>query len=213
MPLIRRPAVRLRDGRGAGGEQKTGRARGSSRQPQAPAPDRVLEQLDRACDELVERPGQVAADPVLELDRYSSRSAGDHRRALPERLGDDEPESLADALLDRHVGDALERVHLVAGHPHLVGEEQALRFLGRLSLDLLVDPPALRVVGRHRPDERQLERREGLAHPPPHLDDAERVLPRVESARLGAAAAGKDRRRARRRSAARGNRGSPGSSR
>ena len=50
---------------------------------------------------------------------------------------------------------------------------------------LRVVVPALRIVVRHRADERELHVRVPRAHEPPGLDHAERVLPRVEAGDLG----------------------------
>src|ERR1035437_355875 len=111
----------------------------------------ILQQLGHAGGELLSRVREVAADPVLQLVRDPARTTRDHRRPLPQRLGDHEPEPLPRALLDRHVCHALERVHLVARHAHLVGEQETVALARGLALDLLVDPPRLGVIRRHRP--------------------------------------------------------------
>ena len=44
---------------------------------------------------LLDRGDQKAADVVFDLERYAADAPGDDRRLLPERFGNDEPESLA----------------------------------------------------------------------------------------------------------------------
>ncbi len=142
---------------------------------------RLLEQPGDRGGELLDAVGEPAADAVLELARDPARSPGDDRRALPEGLRDDQAEALADALLHRHVGHPLQRVHLVRRDAHLVGEQEAVLLSARRLLQLPVDAPGLRVVAGHRADHRQLQAGEVGPKRAPDLEHPERVLPGVEA--------------------------------
>ena len=67
---------------------------------------RVGEKLADPVRALLDGVDEEAADAVLELERDASGPTGDHGRALPERFGDDQPEALADRLLDHDLGAA-----------------------------------------------------------------------------------------------------------
>ena len=72
----------------------------------------VAEDLDARLGGLLGRVDQVAGLAVLDLERDAAHVAGDRGPRLPERLGDRQAESLADRLLQHHVGLRLERVDL-----------------------------------------------------------------------------------------------------
>src|SRR5215212_6493411 len=90
-----------------------------------------------------------STDSTPDLERDTAGAPRHDRGSLPERLGDDQPEALADRLLDHHVGEALKGVDLDVSYPGKVGEDVDLRvFLCRL-LYLVVDLPPFWVVERH----------------------------------------------------------------
>ena len=118
-------------------------------------------------------------------DRRCRRPARRRRAGLPERLGDGEPEALADGLLQDARRVHLERVHLDGADVVQVGEDEDVRVaVGRVDCAVVVIP-ALWVVVGHRADEGELDAGVERAHGPPGLDHPERVLPRVEARDLG----------------------------
>ena len=75
----------------------------------------------------------------------------------------------------------LERVHLDRADVVEIREDEDVRIAVRVRHGLVVELPALRIVVRHRADERELHRRVLLLHEPVRVDHAERVLPRIEA--------------------------------
>ena len=123
---------------------------------------------------------EPAGDAVIDLRDDPADAAGDHRPRLPERLRNRQPESLFDRLLNRHRRVHLECVHLDRTNVVQVREDEDVRVVGRILDRAVVVLPPLRVVMRHRPDERELDVRVSLLHGPIGVDHAERVLPRIE---------------------------------
>src|SRR5450756_118037 len=133
-----------------------------------------LRTLSRGLDEI---PG----DAVLDLQRDPRYVAADGRPRLPQPLGDGEAEALARGLLHDHVGVALEGVDLHRAHVVEVGQDEHVG-VGAHVLDHLLEIfPALRVVARHRSDESELHGRVLRLDGTVDVDDAQRVLPRVEA--------------------------------
>lgn len=128
-----------------------------------------------------------AAHPVDHLLGDAADARGDDRAALPERLADPETEALVQALLDHHVGSALERVNDRAvllqvvhrqrgdGHTAALGQRQRRP----RPLELLEHEAALGIV-RHRVGGRPREyevRVEPCGHVADEaLEHADRVL-------------------------------------
>ena len=79
----------------------------------------------------------------------------------------------------------LERVHLDGTDVVEVRQDEDVRVVARVRHRPVVEVPALGVVVRHRADERQLHVRPLRLDDPVGVDDAERVLPRVEARDLG----------------------------
>ena len=98
--------------------------------------------------------------PSHDLVDDPADAAGDGRPSLPERLAHREAEALADRLLDHGGGVHLERVHLDGADVVQVREDVDVRVARRVSDGLVVELPALRVVVRHRADERELDVRD-----------------------------------------------------
>src|SRR5213079_1961908 len=73
---------------------------------------RVTEDLQAALGTLRRGVDEEAADAVFDLQRNPADVAGDRRPSLPERLGDGQPEPLADRLLQADVRLRLEGVDL-----------------------------------------------------------------------------------------------------
>ena len=99
---------------------------------------------------------EVAGDAVLDLQRDPADVAADERPALPQRLGHGQAEALARRLLDHDVGERLERVDLDRADVGEVVEDVDVRVAVGVRERRVVEVPALRVVGRHRADEREL---------------------------------------------------------
>jgi hypothetical protein len=55
----------------------------------------ILQKLKDALGTLHDRGDEKAADAILDLERYAADPSGDDRSFLPERFGNDEPESFA----------------------------------------------------------------------------------------------------------------------
>src|SRR5215208_5883853 len=118
---------------------------------------RVLQRPQRLLGALRHRIHQESTDSAPDLEWDPAGTPRYDRGFLPERLGDDQAEALADRLLDHHVGEPLKCIHLDVSHAGKVGEEVDVRVvLGRLP-DLAVDLPPLRVVERHGARQRQLQ--------------------------------------------------------
>ena len=109
----------------------------------------------------------------------------DRRPPLPERLGDGQPEALADRLLQADVGLRLEGVDLDRADVVEVVEDLDVGVAVGVLEGLLEELPALGVVGRHRADQRQLRLRDVLGHLAVGVDHPHRVLPGVEARDLG----------------------------
>ena len=84
------------------------------------------------------------------------------RPRLPERLGDGQPEALADRLLEHRRRVHLERVDLDRADVVQVREDEDVGVAGRVGDGLVVVVPALGIVVRHRADERELHVRDAL---------------------------------------------------
>ena len=84
---------------------------------------------------------------------------------LPERLGHGQPEPLPDRLLDDGRGMHLERVDLDGAHVVQVGQDVDVGVAAGVRDGLVVEVPALRIVVRHRADERELHVRDTAASP------------------------------------------------
>src|SRR5215217_1938479 len=119
------------------------------------------------------------------LERDATGAPRHDRSFLPERLGDDKPEALADRLLYHHVREALKGIDLDVSHPGKVGEEVDLKIVFGCLPDLAVDLPSFRVVERHRASQRQLQPGHLRLDEPVGLYHPQRVLPRVEAGNLG----------------------------
>src|SRR5690606_32133845 len=64
----------------------------------------IAQEIERALRRLLDRGDQKARLAVDDLQRDAAHVAADRRPALPERLGDGEPEALANRLLQDYVG-------------------------------------------------------------------------------------------------------------
>ena len=124
-----------------------------------------------------DEPARLTVDDLID---DPARLAADGRPSLPERLAHRQAEAFPDRLLDHRGGVDLERVHLDRAHVVQVREDVDVRVARGVGDGLVVELPALRVVVRHRADERELDVRMLLLHEPVRVDHAERVLPRVE---------------------------------
>ena len=81
--------------------------------------------------------------------RDAAGPSGHHRCPFPQRLGDDQAETLTNRFLDDHVRESLQRIDLDVAHSGEVGEDMDHRVGADLGLDAFVDPPTLRIVQRH----------------------------------------------------------------
>src|SRR6266699_632026 len=101
----------------------------------------VPQQPERTFGARFHRIDKEAAGFIAELEWDAASLAGDDRGPLPEGLGNDEPETLAQGFLDDDVREPLERIDLDIAHARQVCEElDACIALGRL-LNLVVDRP------------------------------------------------------------------------
>ena len=136
------------------------------------------------CAAVLDGVDEVAVHAVVDLERDAAAAPADDRPALPQPFADGEPEALAQRLLDHDVGRALERVDLHAADLLDVREQVDVGVAGARVVGELPVVEALGVVGRHRAREHELHVGNSLAHDAVRLDDADRVLPRVEPAHL-----------------------------
>ena len=147
----------------------------------APPPlARVVQDLEAGLGAGLGRVDEPARLPVHDLGADPTHVAGHRRAPLPERLAHREPEALLDRLLDHGLGVHLERVHLDRADVVEVREDVDVGVVGGVGDGLVVEVPALRVVVRHRADERELHVGNLVLHEPVGVDHAERVLPGVE---------------------------------
>src|SRR5262249_21211376 len=154
--------------------------------PSQPATEfRVEQDVDAAPGSLLRRGDQVAVLAVDDLQRDPADIPPDRRAPLPERLGHCQPEALPDRLLHDHVGLGLERVHLDRSDVVEVVEDLDVRIRPGVLEGPVEELPALRVIGGHRADQRQLHLRDLLRHQPVRVDHPDRVLPGVEAGDLG----------------------------
>ena len=134
---------------------------------------RVREKLGDRVAETAEISGvdQQAAVLVLNLLAVTTDIACDDRASLPQRFGDSKPEALFEALLDDHIGMALERVNdcgvfLDVVHRHACdchSETQFVRQRPPRSLNFVERFRPLRVVG-DGVDRRSSENQLSLLH-------------------------------------------------
>src|SRR5207249_5509018 len=87
------------------------------------AQHRILEQLDRPLRAVVDARHEEPRHSVDHLGRDAADRAGDDGDALPQGFRDDEPEALAERLLDDDHRDPLERVHLAVLHAVEIRED------------------------------------------------------------------------------------------
>ena len=140
----------------------------------------VVEKLRDRRSRLVDAIHEQSANAVGHLQRDTAHVPGDHRRALPRRFGDYQPEALPGRLLDDDIREALEGVDLDVADAGQVGEDVHEGVVAALGHDPFVDGPALRIVQRHRSDEGELHIRVPFPRGTIGGQDAERVLPGVE---------------------------------
>src|SRR5215216_1022535 len=146
---------------------------------------RVLQRPQRLLGTLLDRIHEEPSGSAPHLERDATGAPRHDRSFLPERLGDDKPEALADRLLYHHVREALKGIDLDVSHPGKVGEEVDLKIVFGCLPDLAVDLPSFRVVERHRASQRQLQPGHLRLDEPVGLYHPQRVLPRVEAGNLG----------------------------
>src|SRR5215207_8881593 len=146
---------------------------------------RGAEDVQAALGALVRRVDEEAADAVLDLQRNAADVAGDRRPPLPERLGDGQPEALADRLLQADVRLRLEGVDLDRADVVEVAEDFDVLVTARVFEGLLEVLHPLGVVGGHRADHCQLRLGDLLGHLAVGVDHADRILPGVEAGDLG----------------------------
>ena len=79
----------------------------------------------------------------------------------------------------------LEGIHLDGTDVVHVGEDEDVGIVGGVGHGAVVVVPPLRIVVRHRADECELDARVALLDRAVRVDDAERVLPGIESRDLG----------------------------
>src|SRR5215210_3932562 len=145
---------------------------------------RVPQDLDAALCGLVRGGDQVAVLAVDDLQGDAAHVTADRRPPLPERLGDRQPEALADRLLQHHVRLRLERVDLDRPDVVEVVEDLDVGIRSGVFERAMEELPALRIVCGHRADQRELYLRDLLGHLPVGVDHADRVLPRIEAGDL-----------------------------
>ncbi len=146
---------------------------------------------------------QPAGHAVLDLVDDPADPPGDRRPRLPQRLADRQPEPFADRLLQHGGGVHLEGVDLDRADVVQVREDVDVGIAGGVADGLVVEVPALGIVVRHRPDERELDLGVPLLDHAIGVDHAERVLPRIEAGNLRDAAAARRRSRTGRRCSSR----------
>ena len=96
------------------------------------SPIAVAKQLHQCLGRRLGGVDEDAARAVRHLQRDATGATGDHGRALPQRLGDDEPEALANRLLQDDRREPLERVDFDVSDAGQVREELDRVVCGRL---------------------------------------------------------------------------------
>ena len=144
----------------------------------------MLEQVESLCRAIVDAFDQVVFISGRELHRYSAGMTGDHRPRFPECFGNDESESFTERLLQHYVSCTLECIDFHAADARKICEHVKVGIINGFGIDLVQNSPSLGIVSGHCAEHRELNFWPRLLHKAISFDDAERVLPGIETRHL-----------------------------
>src|SRR6266496_3665074 len=140
--------------------------------------------MQSLCCPVLDTLDQVMVVPGGKLHRYSAGVAGNHGPRFPEGFGNYKPEAFPDRLLEHHVGCTLECIDLHAAHTSEICEHVKIGIVNSFGVYLVQNSPSLGIVSGHCAKHRELNFWTRLLHKTISFDDAERVLPGIETRHL-----------------------------
>src|SRR5262245_20080952 len=124
---------------------------------------------------------QEAGFAINDLERDSANLATNYGLAFPECFGYDQAEAFSGRLLDHDVGESLERIDFPVVNPIEIAKNVYVKVFSGPSQGSGVIEDALGIVSGHGPCQDQLNFRYLRFDFPVGVDDAQRVLPGIES--------------------------------